>query len=235
MDTCPPRGALMVDHLLLFRSSIMSMSHTWKALAGLARCSHHVSRRTYSSIPEEARAKWRLQGVPAPRSILEDDDTPVDLSEDDDAVNGLRPGTAPIHKRKPPREPTPEPVALHKRTMKERFPDGWNPPRKLSREAMEGLRQLYRIDPVKFDTPTLAEKFKISPEAVRRILRSRWEPSKEKRVQALKAERRETDQYHTLRRLKERLETEKILQDKADVGGGWNGHSRDRLEFQAED
>ncbi|KAJ4474190.1 hypothetical protein C8R41DRAFT_740844, partial [Lentinula lateritia] len=69
---------------------------------------------------------------------------------------------------------------IHREVIREEFPDGWNPPRKLSREAMEGLRQLYHLDKTKFTTPVLAEKFKISPEAVRRILKSRWEQPKEK-------------------------------------------------------
>lgn len=116
--------------------------------------------------------------------------------------------------------------------MKERFPDGWNPPRKLSREAMDGLRQLHHVDPEKFNTPVLAERFKISPEAVRRILRTRWEPSKEKRMRALKAERRDTDQFHTLKRLKEKLKTQKIMQDKADMGSARDGRNRDKFELE---
>ncbi|KDQ58615.1 hypothetical protein JAAARDRAFT_104693, partial [Jaapia argillacea MUCL 33604] len=68
----------------------------------------------------------------------------------------------------------------HRTTMKKTFPQGWAPPRKLSREAMDGLRALHYHDPEQFTTPVLAEKFRVSPEAVRRILRSKWEPSKEK-------------------------------------------------------
>ncbi|EDR08216.1 uncharacterized protein LACBIDRAFT_148118, partial [Laccaria bicolor S238N-H82] len=68
----------------------------------------------------------------------------------------------------------------HRETIRKEFPGGWSPPRKLSREAMDGLRQLHHHDPEKFTTPLLAEKFRISPEAVRRILKSKWEPSREK-------------------------------------------------------
>ncbi|EJC99210.1 uncharacterized protein FOMMEDRAFT_34509, partial [Fomitiporia mediterranea MF3/22] len=67
----------------------------------------------------------------------------------------------------------------HRELMKKRFPEGWNPPRKLSREAMEGVRALHQHDPKTFSTPVLAERFRISPEAVRRILKSKWTPSKE--------------------------------------------------------
>lgn len=49
----------------------------------------------------------------------------------------------------------------------------WAPGRKLSRAAMDGLRMLHAHDPEVFSTPVLANKFQISPEAVRRILKVR--------------------------------------------------------------
>ncbi|KAJ7044111.1 hypothetical protein C8F04DRAFT_909802, partial [Mycena alexandri] len=119
------------------------------------------------------------------RSILDDDSTPVDLSEDNDAVDGIR---SPSHRRKPPTEPTPATWQTHRASLKEAFPDGWNPPRKLSREAMDGLRQLHRVDPETFTTPVLAERFRISPEGVRRILKSRWTPPPQRRAELLKRE-----------------------------------------------
>ncbi|KAF8320441.1 hypothetical protein DL93DRAFT_2045601, partial [Clavulina sp. PMI_390] len=67
-------------------------------------------------------------------------------------------------------------IIAHKAAMKRSFPAGWNPPKKLSREAMEGLRALHGHDPETFTTAALATRFKISPEAVRRILRSKWKP-----------------------------------------------------------
>lgn len=79
--------------------------------------------------------------------------------------------------KKATREPTPLAARLHREFMKRSFPEGWSPPRKLSRQAMDGLRALHKHDPQTFSTPMLAEKFRISPEAVRRILRSNWEPS----------------------------------------------------------
>lgn len=39
---------------------------------------------------------------------------------------------------------------------------------------MEGVRQLHKSDPLKFTTPVLADHFKVSAEAVRRILKSKW-------------------------------------------------------------
>jgi Neugrin len=61
---------------------------------------------------------------------------------------------------------------------------------------MDGLRMLHHHSPDTFTTPVLAERFKISPEAVRRILKSKWVPDKERkeelraRDEARKAERR---------------------------------------------
>ncbi|KAH8914614.1 hypothetical protein BT69DRAFT_1194584, partial [Atractiella rhizophila] len=59
----------------------------------------------------------------------------------------------------------------HRAALKEKFPSGWNPRRKLTRETMQILRDLHVRDPKRYPTAILADRFKISPEAVRRILR----------------------------------------------------------------
>jgi hypothetical protein len=41
---------------------------------------------------------------------------------------------------------------------------------------MDDLRSLHAQDPYAWSTPRLAERFRISPEAVRRILKSKWRP-----------------------------------------------------------
>ncbi|KAF7325858.1 hypothetical protein MKEN_00436500 [Mycena kentingensis (nom. inval.)] len=145
------------------------------------------------------------------RSILDDDTTPVDLSEDNDAVDGIRRRSQPG----PPTEPTPHAWSVHRTSLKEAFPDGWNPPRKLSREAMEGLRQLHRLNPETFSTPVLAQRFRISPEAVRRILKSRWTPSTARRQQLVKREA-EARAERGARSERERVETEEVLRSKRD-------------------
>ena len=86
-------------------------------------------------------------------------------------------------------------VLAHKEAMKRSFPDGWAPPRKISREAMDGLRTLHRHDPDSFTTPVLAEKFKISPEAVRRILKSRWQPDEKRKAQMAEKEMRLREEW----------------------------------------
>ncbi|KAI9569956.1 hypothetical protein HD554DRAFT_2008236, partial [Boletus coccyginus] len=117
-----------------------------------------------------------------PTSLLFDNDAPaLNLTEDE-------PPSPP--KKRPVAAPTPEQWRRHRETIKEAFPDGWNPTRKLSRGAMDGLRSLHALDEDTFSCAVLADKFKISPEAVRRILRSKWEPSREKRTRLAERERR---------------------------------------------
>jgi hypothetical protein len=72
-----------------------------------------------------------------------------------------------------------EPWQIHKDALKRKFKEGWNPPKKLSPDAIEGIRHLHATAPDKFTTPVLAEEFKVSPEAIRRILKSKWRPSEE--------------------------------------------------------
>ncbi|KAF8629744.1 hypothetical protein AX15_003302 [Amanita polypyramis BW_CC] len=177
----------------------------------LKQCPPHTLPRLYTTkLPVSARSRWSLQGVPPPKSILEDDDAHVDLSEDNDIVNGVQPDALPPHLRGPPKESTPHEHKAHRDALRKQFPNGWLPPKKLSREAMDGLRQLHRFDSEKFSTPVLAEKFKVSPEAVRRILKSKWEPSREKRMQLVEREREVRSERIRLSRLKERLEAQEV-------------------------
>src|SRR6266404_8364906 len=90
----------------------------------------------------------------------------------------------------PVSDPTPSRWAQHRVSMKTKFPEGWAPPHKLSRAAMDGLRALHAHDPDSFSTPILAEKFRVSAEAVRRILKSKWQPTKEQGDRMLERERR---------------------------------------------
>lgn len=90
----------------------------------------------------------------------------------------------------PMSKPTPSHWARHRASLKTKFPDGWAPPHKLSRAAMDGLRALHAHDPDTFTTPVLADKFRISPEAVRRILRGKWQPTSEQRARLLEREKR---------------------------------------------
>lgn len=116
-----------------------------------------------------------------------------------------RPPTYHISK-KAVQKPTPIAARMHRERMKSLFPKGWSPPHKLSRQAMDGLRVLHTHDPETFSTPMLAERFRVSPEAVRRILRSKWEPSPEQRARLLRRELREKQAWIEAKRAAEREE-----------------------------
>ncbi|KAJ7931322.1 hypothetical protein B0H13DRAFT_863272 [Mycena leptocephala] len=137
------------------------------------------------------------------RVILDGDSAPADLSEDNDAVDGRRPAAS---RRAPSLQPTSATWQTHRAALKSAFLGGWGPPRKLSREAMDGLRQLHRVDPERFTTPVLAERFRISPEAVRRILKSRWAPPPGKKAKLIKREVQAKAQFLSLSALRERME-----------------------------
>lgn len=64
-----------------------------------------------------------------------------------------------------------------KAALKEKFPDGWNPRKRLSPDALAGIRALNAQFPEVYTTEALAKKFEVSPENIRRILRSKWTPS----------------------------------------------------------
>ena len=54
----------------------------------------------------------------------------------------------------------------------------WNPSKKLSKTEMEGVRLIKRHNP-DITSSELAAQFKVSPEAIRRILKSKWVPTEE--------------------------------------------------------
>ncbi|KAJ7512646.1 hypothetical protein B0H11DRAFT_1610836, partial [Mycena galericulata] len=80
----------------------------------------------------------------------------------------------------------------HRQSLKHYFTDGWNPSRALSHETMDGLRRppgkvkQRKCEssgdwgcrrPASTHTPSPpSSSFRISPEAIRRFLKSRWEP-----------------------------------------------------------
>ncbi|KAI8683714.1 Required for respiratory growth protein 9, mitochondrial [Fusarium keratoplasticum] len=83
-----------------------------------------------------------------------------------------------------PRGPSPgEPQSkvdmwkAQKAALKEKFPEGWRPRKRLSPDALAGIRALNAQFPDVYTTAALATKFEVSPEAIRRILRSKWQPS----------------------------------------------------------
>ncbi|KAF8539905.1 hypothetical protein BDD12DRAFT_835901 [Trichophaea hybrida] len=67
-----------------------------------------------------------------------------------------------------------EPWRVHKAAMERKFgEEGWKPHKRLSPEAIDGIRALHAQHPDEFTTPKLASLFKVSPDVVRRILKSK--------------------------------------------------------------
>jgi len=170
---------------------------------------HKVSlHRYYSTANEPRKRDWRLAGHPAPLSLTEDaEGKTLDLSEDE---------PPPRRRKRAPVEDTPEEWRRHRLAIKEAFPQGWSPSRKLSREAMDGMRAMHMYDKNTFPTPVLAEKFKISPEAVRRILRSKWEPSREQRARFAERERRSREERKMQNRLEEKKQKMELFPEAAE-------------------
>ena len=164
--------------------------------------------RRFATRALPASRNWRTEGHPAPLSLLDDHPEPPDLTE---ALPTPTPISTTTRKPKPPpRRPTPASHTAHRASLRQQFPAGWSPPRKLSREAMDGLRFLHRIDPSAFSTPVLADRFRISPEAVRRILKSKWAPSREEQARFARRERQWKEEAITKNLLEEQMRAMEI-------------------------
>ncbi|KAL1884391.1 hypothetical protein VTK73DRAFT_85 [Phialemonium thermophilum] len=93
--------------------------------------------------------------------------------------------------RKPPsveeiaedERPRREAWQIQKEALKAKFPEGWQPRKRLSPDALAGIRALHQQFPEEYTTEVLAQKFEVSPEAIRRILKSKWEPSPEEEIE----------------------------------------------------
>ena len=73
-----------------------------------------------------------------------------------------------------------EPWQVQKRALLEKFgSSGWSPRKRLSPDALQGIRMLHSQSPDKYTTPVLADHFQVSPEVIRRILKSKWRPNEE--------------------------------------------------------
>lgn len=182
--------------------------------------------RLYSENASPRRRNWHLEGHAPPPTLVQHG-AELDLTEDE---------PPPRRRTRPDTTVTPEHWKRHRERIKEIFPEGWNPQRKLSREAMVALRSLHAMDKEMFTTPLLASKFKISPEAVRRILRSKWEPSKEKRAQMAERERKEREVRVVRSRIEEKRKKIQILLETKDTQSKREvrrpRRSEDKLFFQ---
>ncbi|RGP68005.1 required for respiratory growth mitochondrial [Fusarium longipes] len=97
-------------------------------------------------------------------------------------ASGASKATEPKRPRlKGPSSNQPQPGAAYwkvqKAALKEKFPEGWRPRKRLSPDALAGIRALNAQFPDVYTTQALAEKFEVAPEAIRRILKSKWQPN----------------------------------------------------------
>ena len=72
-----------------------------------------------------------------------------------------------------------EPWQVQKAALKAKFPEGWVPRKRLSPDAVAGIKALNKQFPNEYTLPVLSKRFEVSPEAIRRILRSKWTPTAE--------------------------------------------------------
>ena len=78
------------------------------------------------------------------------------------------------------RKKTMEPWMRDKTALQAKFgAKGWAPNKRLSPDSLEGIRALHSSDPETYDTAMLSQHFQITPEAIRRILKSKWKPQPE--------------------------------------------------------
>ena len=82
--------------------------------------------------------------------------------------------------------PTREHWQIDKEALKTKFPEGWKPMRRLSPDALAGIRALHAQDPAQYTTAVLANSFEVSAEAMRRILKSKWSPNAEEESDRLR-------------------------------------------------
>jgi len=94
--------------------------------------------------------------------------------------------------RPAPRLPKKEAWKTQKDSLNTKFGEQtWNPRKRLSPDTLDGIRHLHSSDPVTYSTEQLSTHFSISPENIRRILKSKWRPSEEeKEARSLRWERR---------------------------------------------
>lgn len=58
----------------------------------------------------------------------------------------------------------------------------WRPKKLLRRDKMQELRQLHQDDPTTNSREVLSKRFGVSYEAVKRILKSKWQPLKSEEI-----------------------------------------------------
>ncbi|KAI6862052.1 hypothetical protein KC338_g6375 [Hortaea werneckii] len=97
-------------------------------------------------------------------------------------------------------KPKRETWQVQKQALNHKFGEaGWQPRKRLSPDTIEGIRALHASDPAAYTNATLSEHFKVSPEAIRRILKSKWRPNdQEAEDRRIRWERRGAKKWHDM-------------------------------------
>lgn len=136
--------------------------------------SNHIPRSSSASeLPSVSHPEAHSTSIPTTTKPASPDPA-KDKTEKDKSSEHPKPRTGP------------SPWQIQKAALTTKFPVGWIPRRRLSPDTLDGIRTLHAQYPAKYTTPVLASQFKVSPEAIRRILKSKWRPSDEEEEQRVK-------------------------------------------------
>ena len=118
---------------------------------------------------KKKKPRWRDR----PPSGIQDEATNSTKQSPNPKEHDERDQEQSLHEQRPPWE-------AQKQALRLKFgSQGWQPRKRLSPDALEGIRTLHAQYPETYSTPILAEHFKVSSEAIRRILKSKWKPNEE--------------------------------------------------------
>jgi hypothetical protein len=136
-------------------------------------------------VPKVLKGSWKLPEISDDGSLISEKTSSQEQKEESELIEfGFLKGSGPDVPRDWRKRDFPD---WKRQTfgLKEKFHgSSWRPNKKISREAMEGIRFLKKEYP-ELRSNELANRFKIPYEAVRRILKSNWKPSpqEEERIQ----------------------------------------------------
>lgn len=92
----------------------------------------------------------------------------------------------------------------------------WNPSKKLSKTEMEGVRLIKRHNP-DITSSELAAQFKVSPEAIRRILKSKWVPTEEEEERIQKRWKRRGERIRQMYRQNPNADTDERISKRLSI------------------
>lgn len=119
-----------------------------------------------------------LSYQPAHKSILSDTEEQTSHNQPSKKPQSSL-ATQNVQRDSPPLQPW----QVQKQALFEKFgSSGWRPRKRLAPDVLEIIRAMNSQCPEKYTTPVLAEQFKVSPEAIRRILKSKWRPNEEEQA-----------------------------------------------------